>query len=787
MHLKYDSRDSLEFNKVCNIIIREAVSGAGKEEIFRLKPLTDFDQIITKQKKISALRSSIDSGTNFPLENFPDIRKDLTRCKVAGTYFTTEILFYIRRILEQSDAIRQHYKKHQVILKPLEHLILRLNSLHPILRLIKKTVDENRKIRDNASPNLACIRKSIASETNRLHKEIEKLMEKAKQEGWLHEENPTIREGRLVLPLKSEDKRKIKGIIHGQSATGATVFLEPLEIVEINNTLKDLEQEEKEEIEKILKNITSEIRQYFPDLEQDIAVLIELDSLNACAKFSRKFNCTEPELSLDTKIINLINARHPLLSTIKEVVPLNVTIEDKIRSVIITGPNAGGKTVAMKTIGLLCAMAMAGLHIPADEGSKIPFIDNFLIDIGDYQSIENDLSTFSSHISNMKLFIEKATNRSIILIDELGTGTDPIEGAALGQTILEEFIKKGAISIVTTHHSALKAFAGRNPFVINAAMEFDTQSLSPTYRLILGIPGASYALEISKRFGIPDYIISRARKMIGADTIKLEKLLLEVEELRRNLESKNREIGQHKKTLDKLISEYESKLAAVQEKYSEMNQKIADELERIISKSRSQIESTIKEIREKNANKESITYAKSITDEIKQNALRRKKITRKFDKEKSEQKKPAVGDAIKIDGIINPGIVIDISDSSKKVAVEIEGKKLWVPRNSVKIVSDNSQQGLNHKRTQINVDADKVSSQKLDLRGLRVDEAESMLIKYLDRAILSGLQEVEIIHGMGTGALQKMVWEVLKDFPGVKRYYFENFDRGGTGATIVEF
>ncbi|MCK4448445.1 MAG: endonuclease MutS2, partial [Candidatus Marinimicrobia bacterium] len=421
-------------------------------------------------------------------------------------------------------------------MKSLEFLITGLSPLNPVCRLINRIVDEEARIQDRASPELARIRRDVQSEMRHLHRAIARLMNKAKSEDWLHEENPTIREGRLVLPLRTEYKRKVHGIIHGQSATGATTFIEPMEAVEINNRLKELEQEEKEEVIKILQQISGEIRPYFTELERNIVILIELDFIRACAKFSEKFKCSPPIISEQDRKIVLINSKHPLLSLVKKVVPLNLSLPDGISSMIITGPNAGGKTVAMKTVGLLSVMAMSGLHIPADEGSHIPFFDIFLVDIGDLQSIENDLSTFSSHVSNLKAFLDKATDQSLVLIDELGTGTEPVEGSALGQAVLERLVEKRAFTIVTTHHNALKAFADKSPNVVNAAMEFSTDTLSPTYRLRLGYPGSSYALEISKRLGLSDKVIDRARKIMGGDTVKLENLLLEAEKLKTKLE-----------------------------------------------------------------------------------------------------------------------------------------------------------------------------------------------------------------------------------------------------------
>ncbi len=784
--MKFDTKDSLGFDGICDIIVKEAVSEAGSSRVGKLKPLSNLNEIIVQQDRISALRNLLDNSNDIPISNFHDIRDDLKRCRVSGSYFNADKLLQIGNILRQSDTIGHYFRIHKETLKALEFLITGLNPLNQVYKLINRIVDEDARIQDRSSQELARIRRDTQCEMKQLHRAIAGLMEKAKSENWLHEDNPTIREGRLVLPLKTEYKRKVHGIIQGQSATGATTFVEPMEIVEINNRLKELEQDEKEEVVKILRQITEEIRLYFPELEQNIVILIELDFIRACAKFSKKFKCSPPTISEQDRKIVLINSKHPLLSLVKKVVPLNLSLPDGVSSMIITGPNAGGKTVAMKTIGLLSVMTMSGLHIPADEGSHIPFFDKFLVDIGDLQSIENDLSTFSSHVSNLKTFLDESTNRSLVLIDELGTGTEPVEGSALGQAVLERLVEKRAFTIVTTHHNALKVFANKNTKVINSAMEFNTETLSPTYRLCLGFPGSSYALEISKRLGLTDKVINRARNIMGGDTVKLESLLLEAENLKTKLEEKNKTVTQNKKTLDKIVYEYEFRLDSIRQKHDKMDKELSEELEKIASESRSRIEAAVKEIRERNANKESIVHAKEVVEEIKQNAQKRRKLQRRTGYSKQQEKEITVGSWVKVENVGDSGQVVKISAKSKRIAVEIGGKTLWVSRDSVKPVEISRKEEDIYKSL-VMVKAEQVPSQKLDLRGMRLDEAESTLLKYLDQVILSGLNEIEIIHGMGTGVLQKMVWDVLKNFPGVRKFHFEDFDRGGTGATIVEF
>ena len=781
MILPDDPKDSLGFGKICSLIAREAVSGSGRLKIEQLLPLSNINEILIQQERISALCSVLDEGEEFPLAAFEDIRENLKKCRVEGAYFDIKTLSHIRRILTQCETVRRYFVNHKKQLKAIAFLVARLQTLHPVLRLINRIISDKGEIKDNASPNLLRIRKAAKHEVNRLHREISMMMEKAREEGWLHEENPTIREGRLVLPLKTESKRRIKGIIHGQSGTGATTFVEPLEIIEINNQLKDLEQEEKEEIEIILRQTTEKTKSNFPEIEQNIIILIEIDLLRACALFSRKFQCTPPKIVEDNRSLILLKARHPLLSLVKEVVPLNVSISDEIRAVIITGPNAGGKTVAMKTIGLLGAMAMTGLHIPADEGSQIPFFDDFLVDIGDLQSIENDLSTFSSHMSNLKSFLDKAKTNSLILIDELGTGTDPVEGSALGQAILEKLILRGAFAIITTHHTALKVFAEMNSQVINAGMEFDAKNLTPNYRFRPGIPGNSYALEISKQLGLPEPVIDRARNLMGDDAVRLKDMLLQIETLREKLESEDSQIVRNKRTLDKLVSEYESRVEFIRHKQEKIDKELANELEKAVRESRSRIENAIRKIKEQKASKGAILNAKRIVEQMEKESEEKRKTAKKIQGEQ----KIAKDSWVRIEGVSEPGQVIGFSKKNSRVSVNVNGKILLVPVDAVSLLETEISREVNSKEPVL-INADESPSNHLNLRGMRVEEAEGVLLKFIDQAILSGLTRIEIVYGKGTGALQKMVWEKLKTFPGISKFQFEDFDRGGTGATIVE-
>jgi DNA mismatch repair protein MutS2 len=780
-------KDNLGFQKILEIIAGKTLSESGTKQVYKICPLNNPQAILLRQNKITAITNHFLEDKDLPLAGFNDIREEINRCKVINTYFSTDTLYQIKKILAQVNHIKKHYHKNLDTLRPLDKIISGLNPISHIKNKIHNILTDDNEVKDNASPELADIRRNINKLVNKLDREINRMMEIAAKGNWLYETSPTIRNGRLVLPLKAEAKRKIKGVVHGRSTTGNIVYLEPLVMVEINNKLKDLEDDEKAEIRKILIKMTDAIRPEFFDLVNNIYQLSELDCLRACALFSKEFDAAPPKISTEDREFDLRNARHPLLSLVTDVVPLNFHIDEKIKVVLITGPNAGGKTVAMKTVGLLAKMAMAGLHIPAEYDSKIPFLDTFHIDIGDNQSIEENLSTFSSHISHLVDFLNHMTNYSLILIDELGTGTDPIEGASLGQAILEKFSERGAFTIATTHHSSLKAFADGSDFVMNAAMDFDTDHLSPTYHFRAGMPGSSYALEIAKRMGLDSAIIERAANIIGKDQVKLENLLIEIDREKTDIARKKDDLERNKKTLDKLVEEYDSKMKSIRKKETKIIDQKEDKLEELLKEYRAKIENTVREIKESHAQKESIKKAKEEIEKLENRVKEKKARKEKVQKHQAARQEFQTGQWVALSGFGKEGVVLQVQKNSSKVSVDIDGKTLWVDKSNLQPVEKKQKQKQDFNRITHSVQVDHDVNFKLDIRGMRYDEAEAALIKYLDKALLSGFSQVRIIHGKGTGALQQMTLNLLKNYPGVREYYFEAIDKGGSGATIVEF
>jgi len=775
--------ECLEFDRVLSFIADEAVSEAGKKRVKEIRPFTNPVEVYSTQDKIRAVMSIIESGKSFPLSTFEDVRREIIKGKVEESYYDIRTLNEIRNILGICGDIKSFWRDNKSVLKPLHFMLGQLDPLYSVASKINRVIGKDLTIVSSASSKLSQIRAEMKQLVELMHTKIERIMKEAAEEGWLQEENPTIRDGRLVVPLRTEFKRKVKGIIHGQSATGQTTYVEPIEIVDINNRLMELEEEEKEEIRRILKNLTRMVRPHIEVLLDNISILVELDCINACARYAVKNGFSVPTVKEGDRAFRLLGAKHPVLMCLKEVVPLDFSVSRNVEAVIITGPNAGGKTVAMKTVGLLVLMAMCGLPIPAEGEVQVPFFDDFLVDIGDQQSIEDDLSTFTSHMKNLKEFVENADEKSLVLIDELGTGTDPVEGAALGRAIVEKLIEKGAFTIVTTHHNALKSFAQENPKVINAGMEFSPDELVPTYRLRIGVPGNSYALEISSRLGVPEDIIARAREYIGKGAIEYERALLEVERLRRKLEIEKGEVENAKKTLDKIVEDYQKRLDRIKEKEKKFEKELSLRLKRIVDDYRRQIERVIKEIREKEASKAVIKKAHRVLENVEKelDARREENI-------KVVSKQVSPGSFVRIKELDLVGKVENLNDRSGKASVIVGGKTLKVGIEEVEPVEVGEEAEASVVSTggysyQI---SDEGGSTILNIRGKRVDEAEEEVFKFIDRAILKGLRRVEIVHGKGTGALQRMVWNLLKDINGVKNYYFDDFDRGGTGVTIVE-
>ncbi|MCK4965624.1 Smr/MutS family protein, partial [bacterium] len=580
---------------------------------------------------------------------------------------------------------------------------------------------------------------------------------------------------------REEFAHKTKGIAHHRSSTGATLFVEPLEIIDVNNTLEELRLKEEREVRKILKNLTESVRFNIQDIIKNEAILVEIDVYYALSMFSIEIGGQEPIVTED-RSLDIKNGRHPLLllKKAKEVVPLSVKIGEKYKTLVISGPNAGGKTVALKAIGLLSLMVQSGMHVPADDDSVFPVFEKIYCDIGDEQSIEKDLSTFSSHLERYKKYITNASTENLTLIDEIGTGTDPKEGSAIAMAVLEKLTDAGGFTIVTTHQSTLKVFAYEHPNMENGSMIFDETNLKPTYQFNQGIPGGSYAFEISRRLDFPEDVLNKSKELVGEQENKLESMIKELQNNLKQISDEKSQIDMKRTELDGLLKLYNDKVSTLKDFAREKKQEALREAEEILESSNQAVEKAIWEIKESSANKESIKKAKKIVAEKKKDIKNKLKVSQKLEQVPG---KIDIGDIVLHRELRMKGEVMSIPDSSGKVWVSIGTKKLETDiRQLEKIVDE-------EKRVPVSYDKVPVVhiEDKIDLRGMDSIDAVNTLKGYLKEASMMGLKEVYIIHGKGTGVLKKKVNEYLQDYNKIKSKRAGQWNEGGEGVTIVRF
>lgn len=612
---------------------------------------------------------------------------------------------------------------------------------------------------------------------NTLRKKIISIARSFSEMDYSEEDIFTQRDGRLVLPVKAEFKKQIPGLIHGSSATGQTVFIEPSAAVDLNNEVISFQFEEQREIERILRDLTDRTRGVVSQLSQDVDVLSYMDSLHARAAYAIRLSAVVPAVGA-VEVPRLVKARHPLL-VIKlgrdRVIPIDMFLDDTTRVVVISGPNSGGKTVTLKTIGLFLLCNLSAIPLTADPGTELPIYENIFTEIGDEQSIENDLSTFTSRIKHFVQIIDRADERTLVLVDEFGEETEPAEGAALASAMLEELRDKDSMCFVTTHNSGLKVFASDAPRMINAAMEFDQKTLTPTYKLVLGRPGSSYAFEIAQRTGIERDVVERARKYVGEGRDKLENLLLRVEQLENELRDRVIEIKKEQELAESMRQEYEKKVFSAKKEASEIKRKAIDDSEKIVAELNKKIENIIREIRESNAEKETIKRARLKIGEMRQQVVemsdaQKEGVPKSFD----------VGDHVLVRGTLLAGEVIEKSNERGELLVEVNGLKMRVHESELREMTKDE--------TRKNTAAVEVQSgvaTKVDIRGMRPYEIQSSVEKFLDDAYLSGLKQVEIIHGTGTGSLRRAVEQLLKVHPFVVSFRAGELGQGGQGVTVV--
>ncbi len=777
-----DAIEKLDFHLIRSKLESCAVSEYGKERLRSMMPMTIFAEVRDELQRVGEMMALLTAGEQVPMHSIPDCRRALHRAGIEASILSAEDFRDIVTALRISRELKQYLARRsdRLILLPL--YVPRLIEDKLLEYHIDRVVDEEGNVRDNASKELRRIRKDITEKSALLRRRMESLLKRVSGEQLVQEELVTMRDGRLVLPVKAEYKRQVHGFIHSSSATGQTVYIEPMETLELNNDIRDLQFDEQREIARILDELTVRLRASLPALHESLAAYSELDSLYARAYYGNSINASVPDIHLERRLM-IQQGRHPILLLHKKydaVIPMDITIGDPETTIIITGPNAGGKSVTMKTVGLLAMMTQCGVPTPCAQPSVFPMYDDILVDIGDEQSVENDLSTFSSHVQRLARIVASVTGKSLVLIDEIGTGTDPSEGSALGASILEYLTSRGGHVITTTHHGMLKAVAHEHPKMQNATMEFDLDSLQPTYRFRAGLPGSSYAFEITRRHGMRQEIIDRGREILDTKSDALEQLLVEVERKSQELGKRLRESEAASEKYKALVADYETKLAAVKEETRRMKKEALEQAEGIVQDAQGLIERTVKELRERQADKEAIKTSLD-TIKAKQSALQSERRDASPEVPREETVVFQKGDIVMMQsGSDTQGTILDDTDKTH-VLVAFGNLKMRIERNNLTLVRRSAPP---KESIPVNIPA-APESYEIDVRGLYGDEAVKEVDTFLYQAYTSGLPRVDIIHGKGTGALRKRIHDYLREQRIVREFKLGEWNEGGSGMTVV--
>lgn len=785
---------TLELDKILNMLAEHTSNDKTREMALKIRPDCDLERVKYETLKTSqALNLSIQFGTPAFI-NFKDICSTVNRAK-SGAIISLRDLLDISIMLRQIKSLSDWYNHCENTETELSYLFSRLMPNDWLLEKLERSIVSEDEIADAASSELAAIRRKINRSQLHLRETLDKMIKSQSVQKCLQDTIITLRDGRYVLPVKSEYRGQISGLIHDTSSSGQTIFVEPMAIVEANNDIRLLESKEQEEIERIIRELCSDCGSYADILCDNYNVVTELNLYFAKANLAAAMNSSLPEIT-DNGIIKLKKARHPLIDKNK-VVPINLDLGEAYQSLIITGPNTGGKTVALKTAGLMCAMIMCGLLVPVADGSSISVFENILVDIGDSQSIEQNLSTFSSHTNNVIEILKLANSSSLILLDELGSGTDPVEGAALAVSVIESLMKSGAKLMVTTHYQELKIFALETDNVENASCEFDIETLRPTYRLIVGSPGKSNAFAISESLGMPKYIIERAKSRVSEENSRLENVIEKLEISRSDLEKQKDEIKA-------LKAESEANAVKLRTELESIERTKADELEKARLRAMSIIESTkatsnelIDELEKLRKEKDKKDFSKNVS-EIKSKS--KQSFNKMYDKanpvEKRDLNKEYVlprklkrGDTVYVVDLDKKGIISGEPDGSEFVFVQMGVMKTKMKVSRLRLVEAEKVTYGNKSVRKIGKVGGKIErrgTMELDIRGCACDDGIYQLDSFLDSAVMSNISTVTIIHGKGTGLLRKAVHKRLKEHPSVKSFRLGVYGEGEDGVTIVE-
>lgn len=846
--------NKIGFDEIRRLLHTHCISRMGHEKVDNMHFVSDATTVCILQDQVKELREAIKSATQLPEQDFFDLREPIARIRLEGTRFEENEMWELYKSLNTLHSWIEFIRNNEDG-KPLFPVLEKVGdgvfTFHSVTKRIEQILDRYGRIKDEASAELAQIRREIRRSEGSVSHALNRILKAAKADGLVEKDaSPTLRDGRLVLPVSPAMKRKLPGIIHDESATGKTIFIEPAEVVEANNRIRELEANEKREVIRILNEFTASLRPNIKELTKAFEFLAEIEFIRAKALFSEQIQSTRPHI-VNHPLLDWYVARHPLLLLSmqkqgKKVVPLDIALHRKQRILVISGPNAGGKSVCLKSVGLLQYMLQCGLPVPMSENSRAGIFNHIFIDIGDEQSIENDLSTYSSHLLNMKNMMKNCDPSSLLLIDELGGGTEPTIGGAIAEAVLKRFVNRGAFGVITTHYQNLKHFADNTPAVVNGAMLYDRHKMEALFQLEIGNPGSSFAVEIARKTGIPEDVIEDATNMVGQEYVNADKYLLDITRDKRYWEGKRQTIHSQEKQMLQTIQRYEREIEELQAKRKEIINEAKNTAAKIIQDSNRVVENTIREIREAQAEKErtrnirqklddfkadldkekASEHDKLIERKIKQIEERKKrKEERKSNKAKQEKtnatshmssaptyinatlepEQLSKGDSVRLKGQTSVGIIDEIEGKKAIVTFGIMRSVVEVSRlvrfNDNKTDKDKS----NKKEQKVNIttlmqetrkkggNANELKTahtlnfkQEIDVRGMRGDEAIQAVTYFIDDAIMLGTSKVRILHGTGNGILRQLIRQYLSTTPGVISSHDEHVQFGGAGITVVE-
>lgn len=792
------------FDQVRNYLVSYCLGSPGKELISDVEFMRDFDRINDELTLTDEFRSMMITQPGFPAEEYSDLRPELIKLKIPGTYLDIESMLLLKySYFFYAESI---YYIRQLDIHNFPGLIGLIHDHFPderVISEINRIIDEKGDIRDHASPELAKIRKDIASQLQQVDKRIAGMLNQAKQQKWVSSDvEIAIRNGRLVIPVPATNKRKINGVIHDESASGQTVYIEPTEVFELNNGIRELELAERREIIRILTQFADFLRPKLEELVHIYELLGRLDFIRAKTLFALSIGATKP-LITDKPSFNWLEARHPLLylSHLKQnktVIPLDISLDETDRILIISGPNAGGKSVCLKTVGLLQYMLQCGLLVPMRETSETGIFSSVFIDIGDQQSIEDDLSTYSSHLVNIKKLLESAGDRTLFLIDEFGSGTEPQSGGAIAEAVLESLNEKKAKGVVTTHYANLKLLAGKGNGFINGAMLFDTKLMKPRFQLKIGKPGSSFAFEIASNISFPPEVLNKAGEKLGHAQLDFDKQVQELESERAEILLQEKQLRKADEILNNLMSRYKQLTEELEAGKKEIIEKAKMEARQLLNNSNKIIEKTVREIKQSQADKQKTktvreelkTFTQQIEEQI---PVTQESVTEEpsFQTSKIDANQFRIGDMVTMEGQKEAGELIELTENDALVAFRTV--KLRVKLDMLELVTLTGKRQASNKPQSYHNMVNDLNARianfrlKIDVRGYRAEEALNLIEKYIDESIMLRVPEVSILHGKGNGVLRQIIRDYLRTVPEIRNFSDESLEMGGSGITVVRF